>query len=259
MRSTGSSRILMGLGVALALMAGSTVFLVTPKGPASAEVRVPVYVLKEEVPERTLIGEALLKEASFPEDLIPPAAVTAKQDLVGKFAKVRIYPGTPVLPKQLAARPGAIDPPPTAAPNAPQGKVAQAPPSFTLGRGKTIVAVDYPEATKLITAGILQPGDGVDIYVRLPGPAGDQIALVYENKQVKAIGSLARTDAAPGPTLLFEVPPQEALYLKFIESLNPFLLVRSVEDGEGSRKTRAVDIDRIYDDFTIPRPRPASR
>ena len=92
-----------------------------------------------------------------------------------------------------------------------------------------------------MSAGILRPGDKVDIYVHSAGAAGDQLALVFSNKEIKAVGNLNATpDQAAGPTLIFIDTPQNALVLKFIETMNPYLLIRSVDDGEDPRLTDLV-------------------
>ena len=261
----GGGKVLMALGVVLALLSGGVVFFIASTSAAAGSREIPmkaVLVTRTEIAERALITDDLLDVIQLPEDGIPPGAIlgTERAKLKDTFAKTRIYARTPIQLSQVTARkpvePPDLQPKPPGAPavGTPAPTFA-VPVSALLEKGRTMVAVDYPEASKLISAGVLRPGDKVDIYVKTPGTSGDQLAMIFFNKEIKAIGSISQTDqAAPSPTLLFIDSPQDALVLKFIESMNPFLLVRSVEDGGDARLTDPVTQDYIISRFHLQRP-----
>lgn len=261
----GGGKVLMALGVVLALISGGVVFFVASTATAGPKevVTKPVVVARNEIAERTIITDALLDIVVMPEDVIPPGAILKKEDVIDKFAKAKIYPRTAIFVDQIAARkPGdapAVQPTPVGGAPAPTTKpvVQDVTAAYTIEKGRTIVAVDYPEASKLISAGILRPGDKVDIYVKAPGASGEQLALIFSNKELKAVGNITQTDkAAASPTLLFIDTPQNALVLKYIESMNPYLLIRSAEDGDDPRRTDLVTQDYIIARFGLQRPTP---
>jgi Flp pilus assembly protein CpaB len=259
MKTGGGGKVLMMLGVVLALISGGVVFVIASTATAGPKETpmTAIVVAANEIPERAIITDALLTTVEVPTASIPPGAVLKKEDLIDKFAKDKLYPKTPIQLTQIAARrPGEI---PAVQPTQPPatGSTTKTPvldvtASYSLEKGRTMVAVDYPEASKLIVAGILRPKDRVDIYVRAPGIGGEQLALIFSNKEIHAIGDLKQTEsAAPSPTLLFIDTPQNALVFKFIEAMNPFLLIRSAEDGDDPRRTDLVTQNYVCQRFGL--------
>ncbi|MBI2886154.1 MAG: flagella basal body P-ring formation protein FlgA [Chloroflexi bacterium] len=259
---------LMAFGVVLALLAGGIVFFIasTATAPAAPIPTKEVVVARADISERTIITETQVQVVKMPEEVIPPGAVLKLEEVVGKFAKEKIRARTPVLGNHLATtgKPGEVPPTTQPAPAAAAGPgIGGAKPApaklvdaaFTLDRGRVMVAVDYPEAAKLVSAGILRPGDKVDIYVKTAGVAGDQIALIFSNMEIKAIGDLSQTEEAKAAssTLIFVVTPQEAVVLKFLENLNPFFLLRAAGDEQVLR-TDLVTMDYIVARFGLQRP-----
>lgn len=53
-------------------------------------VMVRVVVAKEDIPQRTIISESMLKMVNFPSDIMPPGAITDLGSIVGKPARVPI-------------------------------------------------------------------------------------------------------------------------------------------------------------------------
>src|SRR5438477_12160559 len=166
----GGGKVMMALGAVLALISGGVVFFIASTATAAPAplVTKSLYVAKEEIPDRTVINPALFETVDFPEKAVPQGAIFATDKLADgstakdffakdQFAKERIYARTPLLLSQVAARkPGdavAVQPSPSpaAAGASPKPVTQQVFPSFTIEKGKTMVAVDYPEAAKLIT------------------------------------------------------------------------------------------------------------
>ena len=261
-----SGTVLMAFGVVLALLSGAIVFFISQTATA-APVETPlvkVVVARTEIKERTKITADMVKVADMPEPTKPRNAWTKVEDVVGKWARENIHEGTPLLDLSLAVTPETLAAAPPVAekgagPSPGGGQPAKpklVDAAFTLKPGQTMVAVDYPEASKLVAAGILQPGNKVDIYVKAPGLTSDQMALIYSNVEIKAIGDLTKTtEALPSATLIFVVEPQQALVLKYLESLNPFLLIRAAGDDQVIR-TDLVTMDYIVSRFGLQRPAP---
>jgi len=262
-----SGTVLMALGVVLALISGAIVFFISQTATA-APVETPmvdVVVARVEIKERTKITADMLLEVKMPEGVRPRTAKTKKADVVDKWARENIHEGTPLVEVSLAVTPETLA---SATPVAEKGagsspvgggqaakpKLVDA--AFTLKPGQTMVAVDYPDAAKLVAAGILQPGNKVDIYVKAPGLTSEQMARIYSNVEIKAIGDLTKTqEATPSAILIFVVEPQQALVLKFLESLNPFLLLRAAGDDDVIR-TDPVTMDYIVNNFGLQRAAP---
>lgn len=262
----GNSTILMVLGLVLALISGGIVFVITQTSTSSAkEVRLQkIIVASRDIPERTVVTDAMVRELSVPVEDVPKDAIADRKEVVDKFVKERVRAGQPILGFQLAitGKPGEQPPqtlpgvpPTTPASEAAKPRTVNA--AFSIDKGKVMVAVDYPGAAKLVTAGVLQPGDKVDIYVKAPGINSDQIALIFSNIEIKAIGNLSTAggEAPPSPTLIFVAPPQDALVLKYLETLDPFLLLRAAGDEETLR-TDLVTMDYLVARFRLQRPLP---
>lgn len=259
-RKSGGN-ILMAFGVVLALSAGAVVFFVMQLNVAkSAEIpKRPVVVALTDINERTIIGADKVVVQMWPEDIIPPTSESNVSNVTGKFAKTKLYAKQAILTSQVAGLTGAT-PTDGAAPKAAGSLTAtkEAEIAYTLEKGKVLVAVEYPSAVALIQAGAVHPGDRVDIIVKAPGTLGEQIAPVFRNIEVKAIGTISASAASDpkalaGGTLIFAVPPQDALILTFIESLDPRVLLRAAGDNENP-PTDLVTTEYISSRFGLQRP-----
>lgn len=257
----------MAFGVVLALSAGAVVFFVMQLNVAkSAEIpKRPVVVVAgpADILERTIITADKIKVEQWPEDIIPPTALRTPEEVTGKFAKTRLYAKQAVLNTHVAGL--GSSPAVATGAAAPAGGAAsvgakQADIAYTLEKGKVLVAVSYPSAVPLIQAGAVHPGDRVDIIVKTPGTLGEQIAPIFRNIEIRAIGSVAITadpKAVASGTLIFAVPPQEALILTFIESMEPRIILRAAGDNENS-PTDLVTTEYIASRYGLQRP-PASK
>lgn len=229
--------ILIALGVVLALIGGGLTFVITQTATnrPQEELKKPVVIARSEFLEGALITTDKLEIQEWPESIVPPGSVSGLDSLNGKFAKVRIPARTPLVINQL----GGVDLTKLSTNAGPPGSIAPRPstfvePEYTLDKGQVLVVVNYPSAASLVGAGVLRSGSMVDIIVRTPGAVGDQIAPIFRNIRVRAVGNIDPTAAAAGSTLIFAVSPQDALILKFVESMNPDLLLRAAGDTESS-------------------------
>ena len=252
----GGSKVMMALGVFLALISGGIVFVMANSATSSGgeDLKKQVVIARSEIPERSKLTRDMLDVVLMPESVIPPKAYLKLEDVADKvYTKGRLYPRMPITQDQTAVtRPGEL--PETQPATAPVPKPATPKlidASFTLESGQTLVSVEYPEAAKLITAGILKAGDRVNIFIKVPGPNGEQVAQVFPSAafqpqpkplEIKAIGSLSQTTetTTTSPTMIFQVTAREAVVLKLLETMNPFFLIHPAADGD--RPTIRTDV-----------------
>ena len=260
MGSRRGGNILMALGVVLALIGGGLSFVMTQNAVGNAqrtEVKTgPVIVAKEDLPLGTIITSAKVQELQWPEGSIPPGTATKMEDLEGKFTKVRIVQRSPINVSEIAGKDlpkVAIQPAPAGQP--PVKVPTTVDPEFLLEKGQVLVAVDYPSAGAMIRAGAIKAGARVDIIVKTPGATSEQIAPIFRNIQIRGIGSVNPDGAGSGTgtTLIFAVEPQQALELKFLESMNPDLMLRAAGDSD-IRSTDLVTQDYILNKYRLQRP-----
>ena len=268
MGKKGGSKVLLALGGALAFIAGVIVFVLANSATQSAtteEMKEQVVVARTEIPERAKLTRDLIDVVAMPVSLIPPNSIRKLEDVADKlYSKVRLYPRMPISLSQTAATkpedvPTDVQPLTGPAPKPAVAKLIEA--SFALEPGQTMVSVDYPEAAKLIAAGILKTGDRVNVFIKVPGAGGDQVAQVFPSNnraiqpngpkplEIKAIGTLAPlladAPAVPSATMIFAVTPQEAIILKLLETLNPFFLIQGAADKDNVLQTNVVTLDGI--------------
>jgi hypothetical protein len=257
----GGSKVLMALGVFLALIAFGIVFVLANSATSSGgeDLKKQVVVARSEIPERSKLTRELLDVVLMPESLIPPKAYLKLEDVADKvYTKGRLYPRMPITQDQTAVtRPDTLpETQPSTAP-VPKATTKLIDASFTLESGQTLVSVEYPEAAKLITAGILKAGDRVNIFIKVPGPNGEQVGQVFPSTtfqpqpkplEIKAIGTLAQTGetTTTSPTMIFQVTAREAVVLKLLETMNPFFLIHpAVDKDQPTIRTDVLTTDQI--------------
>lgn len=249
MRQRRTGCILMIVGVVLALTAGAFVFVTMQQAAAKIpEPKTPVVVAATEIGERSRIQPGMLKIVEMDQSLVPPGALSKPEDAVDRLAIVPIFPGQPVLATQIIS-------------TTREAGVASA----ALEPGKVLVAVNFSGATNILTAGAIHPGDTVDLIVRVPGPDGQPVvATTMQNLKVYDIGTVAppRTSsnaaATPGPSspvFIFAVSPEDALVLKYLETLSPDLVLRSAADRDkGPEQRPIIDYGYLRQRYGLPPP-----
>ncbi|MCX6020141.1 MAG: hypothetical protein NTZ05_00115 [Chloroflexi bacterium] len=216
-----------GAAAILALIGGGLTFVITQTSTnkPQKEPERPVVIALAEFPEGALITTDKLQVQNWPESIVPPGSISSLADLNGKFAKVRIAARTPLVLTQL----GGVDVTKLTTNAGPAG-LTGAP------KGPTLVDAEYT----------LEKGQ-VLVVVK-------QIAPIYRGIRVRGIGSLDPTiTTAEVGSLIFAVPAQDALILKFIENMNPDLLLRAAGDT-GNAATDLVTQDYMVRRYNLERP-----
>ena len=206
-RSRRRARLVLIVGLLFAVGAGATTFFVANTAKSEAPAPIPtssIIVAAREIPPKTQITAADLKLVKMNTEVVPPAALTKAEDVVGKITITAISVGEPILPTKLGGPNGAVFVVIPAASLGSDGNIVPGTPNY---RAMSITVADAQAA-----GGSIQPGDIVDVlfsftfdpvkYIQNPTPKnGPDISarIVLERVPILA-RTLAvytiRTDAA---------------------------------------------------------------
>ncbi len=164
---------------------------------ADRDPTVPVVVAVDEVREGIPLSATLVRVKRYPADAVPDGAFTGIDSVVGRVARVLIFPGEPVLEGKLA----------------PVGAGAGLEVKISAGhRAMSIPVNDYAGI-----AGLIQPNSRVDVLVTLRPDQRrrDRTAKVFlQNLRVLSVGTELGRDEKGKPisasTVTVEVTPEQA-------------------------------------------------
>lgn len=246
MRRKRTGIILIVIGVLLALGTGVLVFSTVATAQAQKpEPQTDIFVAAQDIPERTRITPEMIKSQKVNVSAVPPSAVDKRENIVDYVTVTPVFAGQPFYPSAMVT-------------TTRESNVASA----ALEKGKVLVAINFSGASNILTAGAIRKGDTVDLIVKVPGPNGVAIATTMQNLKVYDIGSLQPSKADAGapanssPVFIFQVAPEEALELKFLETLSPDLVLRSAADQkEGPQRRPLIDMEYMANRYGLPLPR----
>lgn len=161
-RSRRRARLVLIVGLLFAVGAGATTFFVANTAKSEAPAPIPtssIVVAAREIPPKTQITAADLKLVKMNTEVVPPAALTKPEDVVGKITVTSISVGEPILPTKLGGANGAVF---VVIPAALLGTDGSIPPGTPNYRAMSITVAD-PQAA----GGSIQPGDIVDVLYTL--------------------------------------------------------------------------------------------
>ena len=208
------------------LMAMLGVNQLIPQNQAAEEQpTAKVLMAKGEIGPGTPLTEENVKFVEYPEDLIPPGAVTDKSEYVGRAITVRTIPGT-IIMKGTLGDPGVV------------GVSSDIPDQMRL--------ISVPVDDTMSNSGMILPGSRVDVIVTYKHPdpkIGIVSATVLEHIEVFSNGS--QRDLLDAVTKTKEnksaknigllVSPKEAPELKRAEQLGKLhLMMRRLGDATKS-------------------------
>jgi pilus assembly protein CpaB len=157
-RSRRRARLVLIVGLLFAVGAGLTTFFVANTAKSEAPAPIPtsnIIVAAREIPPKTQITTADLKLVKMNSEVVPPAALTKAEDVVGKITITSISVGEPILLSKLGGPNGAVFVVfPTDALEA-NGNIKVGAPNY---RAMSITVADAQAA-----GGSVLPGDLVDI------------------------------------------------------------------------------------------------
>ena len=146
-------------GLTVALIAAYVGFVTVsraaeaPAQGADSGPKIDVVVAARPIPVRTLLRLEDVEVKQLPVGSVPPDAVTALDNAVGRVALVQLYPGEAVLSQRL------LEPNTVSA----DGRMA-----LFVTEDEVLVAV--PAQDYLSRSGMLKPGDKVDVHFSLDFP-----------------------------------------------------------------------------------------
>jgi Flp pilus assembly protein CpaB len=206
-------RLLVMVGLLLGAITAFGTFMVL--GSVSEQPKIPtksIVVALQNIPERTVVNTDVIGLKEWPEYALPSAYYERTEDVVGKLAISRIFPGQVVVPQQIVDK----------------GKAGQAGSgsnaSFVIAEGK--FAMSFSAGDNV--AGSLQPGDYIDLMLTLaPGslpPAATRAAttgteglpvtqIMLQDVLILQVGAWG-TEKAAGGVLTVQLDKQDALALK---------------------------------------------
>lgn len=163
-RSRRRARLILIVGVLLALLAGAGTFFIATSSQSAAPPAVPttdVIVAAREIPTRTAIQATDLKKVKMNSDVVPPGAVVDEKDVVGKITTYPLSIGEVVLASKFVEGKGA---PFTVFPPDVQITPGQAIPGGTAHYRAYSITVQDDKAV----GGAILVGDIVDILYTFP-------------------------------------------------------------------------------------------
>ncbi len=227
-------------GLLLALMAGVVAFVTmqrvaTVSAPPPEVPKVRVVVAARDIPLHTVLTQADLEIRQVEPDLIPADGLSDTEDAIGKLTTADIAEGEILLARRLIA-------PDYVGPNA----------AFVMDPKKVLVA--FGAGDLLSSAGILRPGDHVDLMLTYDFSRGvthtetselgintltvlqdlEVAALVYGTQAQDRGNEPQEATGAPPRAILFAVDPQDALVIKHFRDMGgvaDFALRSPVAEG----------------------------
>lgn len=134
----------------------------------------PVLIANAEIIPGTALTAKLVKEATWPKELIPPKALQSVSQIEGRVVRVPLSQGEPILTNKLA----------------PEGTAAGL--AGLLPNEKLAVTVRTDDVSGV--AGFIHAGDRVDVLVTLPVPgsqSGEQFSkIILQNILVLSAGQV---------------------------------------------------------------------
>ena len=234
-RSRWSMSVRSLLMVALALILGvSTSVLVNSymqrvPGPNSAVVSVPVVVAVRDLPRWESITPEAVKIKQFPEDLVPPGALSKLEDAVNRGIFVPLTKDDWVLESKLAPK------------GAGRGLSALIPP------GMRAYSVKVPDVAQGV-AGFILPGNRVDVLLSLGeisgtnATGGGSTDTLLENVEILAVDqkmdapSENKVDTKDLRSVTLLVTPQQANRLDLGQNKGMLhLALRNREDNKAAQ------------------------
>jgi pilus assembly protein CpaB len=165
-----------------------------------------VLVTVRHVPAGARLETSALAVREIPRAYVQPGALASPGEAVGQRTLAPLAAGEQVLANKLARDGVAL--------------------AFSVPPGKRAVAVGVD--TSAGVAGLLKPGDLVDVFVSTDAPGGPRTAVLIQGAPVLAVGrafsAAPRDEAAPAPlfeeaagTVTLAVSPYEAQQLAHLE------------------------------------------
>jgi len=228
----------LGLGLLLAGLTGLSLYGVSQdyssRNVAAASDTTDIVVAKADIGVRTVVTADMLARKSFPRTLVPTGALANEAEAVGQTTQSAIPAGTAVVRSQLVAG---------------NGKTGA---SLTVEKGKVLVA--FPTVDPLTPAGLVRPGDHIDVLATITSGSGETARKTTTTLQNLEVIDVLTTGSGAQKTssLTFVVDHQVALVLKYLRDSQATidLAVRSRAETDLS-STTSVDLTYLLNAYGV--------
>ena len=222
MRPKSLVLLILALGCGLVASIGINQVLANRNTSNEPGETVPVFVALKDIGIGDPLKAENLKIEEWPKDKVPPNAITKLEDTENRRASTKIFPGEPLLEVKLL----------------PKGETGASVVDY-VPKGMRLIPVRVDDVSSV--AGLLKPGDRVDLLVHLEENASKGISKTttktfLQNIKVQAINDVFRRDtegqATPvAKTISLLVTPAQAEMVMFATELGSIRMVlRNTED-----------------------------
>lgn len=228
-----ASTILFALGFLIAIISAAGMYVVlTSAQPKQAQAETTSLVIAfQNIPGRSEITADQVGRGQWPKTIpTPTGAFEAPEDVVGKLAIGAIYPGQPIIARDLLDK----------------NKAKETHSNAALILDKGTVAIAVPVSIRSNVAQAVQPGDRVDILVTFPVPRGAAPTIttqrLLEDVLILQVGpwpaptdtQQAQQTAANSTVLTFQLKEQLAMDLEYVlnNASSYMLVLRPATDHE---------------------------
>lgn len=251
-------------GLIVAILAALIAFVTLDRAAVQRAGQVPlpevqVVVAARTLPVRTLLIGEDVELKDMPVNLVPEGAAQDVGQVLGKITLVELVPGEVILQPRLLD-PNVI---------APDGRQA-----LVLSEGEVLFAL--PVNDLMSRAGVLKPGDHIDLLFTIDVPTDRQAAAagavggdgttgtqedepatlnVLQNLVIAALVTGAPAEGTTPETqgLLLTVNPQDALVLKYVKDIDGIVDVVLRAPGDDlPADAEPVDVDYLIKRYRIP-------
>ena len=262
-------------GLVVAGLAGIVGFITLSRaaaqsvGEMASQSAVPVVVAARAVALRSTLTSEDLEVKELPVDLLPEGVLSDVLDAQGKVALVDISPGELILAQRLM-EPNAISA---------DGRLA-----LFIAEDEVLMA--FPATDLMSRAGVLKPGDRVDLLISLHFPTDRGMVMLAEGEAVTGPGgkeelatfvllenvgiagfvggpsaqeesggmlSPGAKEASSVTAVLFTLTPQDALVLKYAKDAGGVQdIVLRAPGAEYAFSIEPVDVDFVINRYRIP-------
>jgi len=262
-------------GLVVAGLAGIVGFITLSRaaaqsvGEMAAKPALPVVVAARAIALRSTLTSQDLEVKELPVDLLPEGVLSDVLDAQGKVALVDISPGELILAQRLM-EPNAISA---------DGRLA-----LFIAEDEVLMA--FPATDLMSRAGVLKPGDRVDLLISLHFPTDRGMVMLAEGEKVAGPGgkeelatfvllenvgiagfvggpsaqeesdgilSPGAKEASSVKAVLFTLTPQDALVLKYAKDAGGIQdIVLRAPGAEYAFSIEPVDVDFVINRYRIP-------
>lgn len=228
----------LGLGLLLAGLTGLSLYGVSQdvggRNVAAASDTASVIVARADIPARAVISADMLTRKDYPRSLVPTGAIAREADAVGQTSVSAIAAGTPVVRSEIVAAGG------------------KSGASVTLEKGKVLVA--FPTTDPLTLAGLVKPGDHIDVLATVTSGSGETARKTQTTVQNLEVVDVLTTGTGTQKiaSLTFVVDHQVALVLKYLRDVQASvdLAVRSHAESDITA-TQSVDLNYLLQTYGV--------